>query len=107
MHHRRLLEEVDQRFLSEVECASKVAYCVAQRSGGGYSAYPGYKLSVLQLELGMVSQADLGDDRNVRKGRRALQEPKGRGYVTVQRPVNRLIVLVPAHKRGEETNPYL
>lgn len=42
----------------------------------------------------------------ITKGGSAVQEPKGRGYVTVQQPVNRLIVLVPAQNRGEETNPY-
>ena len=57
---------------------------------------------------------DPGDDGKVRKVEVQYKNPKpgeavekyqGRGYVTVQRPVHRLIVLVPADNKSEETNP--
>ena len=66
-------------------------------------------------KLGIVSRADPGDDGKVRKVEVLYKNPKpgeavekyqGRGYVTVERPVHRLIVLVPADNRDEETDPY-
>ena len=65
-------------------------------------------------KLGIVSRTDPGDDGKVRKVEVKYKNPKpgeavekyqGRGYVTVQRPVHRLIVLVPADNKSEETNP--
>ena len=65
-------------------------------------------------KLGIVSQTDPGDDGKVRnvevqyknpKPEEAVEKCQGRGYVTVQRPAHRLIVLVPADNKSEETNP--
>ena len=66
-------------------------------------------------KLRILSQTDLGDDGKVWKVEAQYKNPKpgeavekyqGRGYVTVQRAVHRLIVLVPADNKDKETNPY-
>ena len=66
-------------------------------------------------KLRIVSQTDPGDDRKVWKVEAQYKNPKpgeavekyqGQGYVTVQRAVHRLIVLVPADNKDKETNPY-
>ena len=49
-------------------------------------------------KLGIVSQTDP-------KPREAVKNYHGQGYVNVQQPVHRLIVLVPADNKSEETNP--
>ena len=63
--------------------------------------------------LGIVSQADPGSDSRVRKVEMKYKNPRpgelvdkfqGRGYVTVQRSVNRLIVLVPADGGDKKTD---
>lgn len=63
--------------------------------------------------LGIVSRVDPGDDGRVRrvevqyknpKPGEAVEKYKGPGYVTVQRAVNSLIVLVPADSKDEYTD---
>ena len=62
-------------------------------------------------KLGIVSRTDDGKVRKVGvqyknpKPGEVAEKYQGRGYVTVQRPVHRLIVLVPADNKSEETNP--
>ena len=62
-------------------------------------------------KLGKVSEANQGDDGKVRKVEVQYKNPKpgepvnqyhGQGYVTVQRPVQRLVVLIPADEETEE-----
>lgn len=64
-------------------------------------------------KLGKVLEAYKGDDGRVRKVEVQYKNPKpgesvkeyqGRGYVTVQRAVHRLVVLVPADDKNEESN---
>ena len=63
--------------------------------------------------LGIISQVDPGSDGRVRKVEVKYKNPRpgelvdkyqGRGYVTVQRAVNRLIVLVPADGGDKEAD---
>ena len=63
--------------------------------------------------LGIVSRVYPGDDGRVRRVEVQYKNPKpgeavgkyqGRGYVTVQRAVNRLIVLVPADSKDKDTD---
>ena len=62
-------------------------------------------------KLGKVSEANPGDDGKVRKVEVQYKNPKpgepvnqyhGQGYVTVQQPVQRLVVLIPADEETEE-----
>ena len=91
-----------------------MAHCTTQRISGGCGAYPRCEPSTWQLETRNCIGNDPEDDGKVRKVEVKYKNPKpgdavekyqGRGYVTVQRPVHRLIVLVPADNKSEESNP--
>ena len=65
-----------------------------------------------QWELGKVSEVFPGEDGIVRKVQVAYKNPKpgkpphmynGRGYITVERSVNRLVLLLPVDEKEQQS----